>query len=243
MTREEKIKAELALLEKLDDSEEFVPQTGNGSASAHALNKGKFYNNTRHVFSIPKRAPDTLCNARVVDPETGEEHYCKHPAGHGTGNRGGRCFRHGGSKRNKYTDASETVHALVSRFDEDKDPLDCTDDIKLLRGLVVDWVENYEQWSEQLTAWHESYKDGSAGPSKPDKIMDKVEAYRMLDTLSKMSDREAKKRGANAISHRELVRVLTEVGRVIETFVSDEDTLKEIRKGILGIDVKIGMNS
>lgn len=242
MDKKKKIEEELALLEQLEDEEEYVRQTGNGPATAKSLERGAYYNNDRHVFSIPKRAPGALCNARVVDSVTGEERYCQNVAGYMTGYPAGRCLRHGGGKVNRYSHASETVHALVSRFDKDADPLDCTDDIKLLRGLIIDWVEDYDSWAEMLRDWHLSYKDGSQGPAKPDKIMDKVEAYKMLEALSKMVDREQKKRNANAISHQELVRVLTEVGRVIETYVSDEDKLKEIRRGILSIDVKIGAN-
>ncbi len=65
--------------------------------------------------------------------------------------------------------------------------------------------------------------------------MDLAEAHKLLDTLTKAVERERKARAANAISARDLYRILNEIGRIIETYVEDKETLLKIREAMLTI--------
>ena len=177
------------------------------------------------------------CNA-----ETREGTKCQQPAGAGTDHYGkGRCRYHGGSNGTKLTHGrysgllNESLSSLVSHFESDADILNTESDIALLRSLTHRFIADYEAWLPAVLAWHESYSEGKVGPSKPVKIMDLSEAHKLLDTLTKAVERERKARAANAISARDLYRIMNEIGRVIETYVEDKDTLLKIREGMLTI--------
>jgi hypothetical protein len=70
---------------------------------------------------------------------------------------------------------------------------------------------------------------------KPRRILDISDAVGHLDVISKMVARIEQARATNAISRPELLRVMTEMGRVVQGFVTDQEILNRIRDGWLGI--------
>lgn len=70
---------------------------------------------------------------------------------------------------------------------------------------------------------------------KPRKIVDISDAVGHLDVISKMVARVEQARATNAISRPELLRVMTEMGRVVQAHVTDPDILNRIRDGWLTI--------
>lgn len=70
---------------------------------------------------------------------------------------------------------------------------------------------------------------------KPRRVLDLSDAVGHLDVISKMVHRVEQARATNAISRPELLRVMTEMGRVVQAHVSDTEVLNRIRDGWLSI--------
>jgi hypothetical protein len=70
---------------------------------------------------------------------------------------------------------------------------------------------------------------------KPRVVLDISDAVRHLDTVSKMVEREEKKRSANAVSRPDLNRIMHEMWRSIEARVPDDETKKQIREDWLRV--------
>ena len=172
---------------------------------------------------------------------TKEGGECKQPAGAGTEHYGsGKCKYHGGAngkslKHGRYSGLlTQELSDLVTHFEQDDDILNTESDIALLRSITHRFIAEYDDWLGAILHWHLSYQEGKLAP-KPVKVLELSEAHKLLDTLTKAVERERKARAANAISARDLYRILNEVGRVIETYVEDKDTLLKIREQMLTI--------
>lgn len=90
---------------------------------------------------------------------------CQHPAGRRTDHPGaGRCWLHGGVGQvnlpgSRYDDlkARPRLKELVAQYAAEPDPLDLTRELILLRALVQDYVERYDDITASLIAWHASF--------------------------------------------------------------------------------------
>lgn len=71
--------------------------------------------------------------------------------------------------------------------------------------------------------------------AKPRAVLDISDAVRHLDTISKMVEREEKKRSANAVSRPDLNRIMHEMWRAVEVRVADDETKKAIREDWLRV--------
>lgn len=114
------------------------------------------------------------CGARVKSRPGGT---CEQPAGWGTNHVGtGRCKLHGGATPIKTGRCSEIYKQLprigerIAEFLEADDPLDLRRELATLRALLTDYIERYQEFTEALIAWHESFRDEEASPKpvKPD---------------------------------------------------------------------------
>lgn len=76
-----------------------------------------------------------------------------------------------------------------------------------------------------------------SGDGKPTQILDISDAYRIVAEVTKIAERIEKIRAANAISRSDFMRVMTEMGRVVEAHVRDDGTRDRIRDGWLAIRV------
>lgn len=70
---------------------------------------------------------------------------------------------------------------------------------------------------------------------KPRTILDLSDAVRHVDVLSKVIHRVEQAKSANAVSRPELLRIMTEMGRVLQAHVRDEAVLRRISDGWLSI--------
>lgn len=77
----------------------------------------------------------------------------------------------------------------------------------------------------------------SEDAQKPRQVLDLADAHRILAEIGKMVERVENLRAANAISRPELNRVITEMGRVVEAFVTDDAQKMKVREGWLAIRV------
>lgn len=74
-----------------------------------------------------------------------------------------------------------------------------------------------------------------ANEGKPRQILDISTAHNQLDTITKMVERVEKVRAANAISRADMLRVMTEFGRAVDTFVHDDNTKQRIKEAWLAV--------
>lgn len=91
--------------------------------------------------------------------------YCRKPAGWGTQHAGsGRCKLHGGSGGRppiigRYSRIKRPrIRELLEGFQGEADPLDLLPEVSLLRALIVDFVERYDETTEALVLWAASFE-------------------------------------------------------------------------------------
>lgn len=104
---------------------------------------------------------------REKGPECGAKNRqgepCQQPAGWGTDHPGeGRCKLHGGvgqrpTARYAAAKVRPRLGELIEQFSADDNPHDLTHELTLLRALVLDYVERYDETTEALLSWHASF--------------------------------------------------------------------------------------
>lgn len=172
----------------------------------------------------------------------GTDLTCLKQAGAGTEHFGqGRCKWHGGNvpiKSGRYSKINrEALQHLIDEQASDGDPLNLIPDIELVRALTIDYINRYEEYSAAIRAWHDSYREGRIDKVKPTQLMDLGEAHRMLETLSKMVEREYRRHAVNAISRPNLFRIIQQIVLILEMCISadavgSEERAAEIRENI-----------
>lgn len=73
--------------------------------------------------------------------------------------------------------------------------------------------------------------------TKPREVLDLSDAVRHADTITKIVERIERIRGENAISRSDLHRTISEMGRVVEVYVTDKLAQEKIREGWLAIRI------
>lgn len=183
-----------------------------------------------------KLEPNFYCRAW----NSKEEKYCTNRAGKGTDHVGaGRCKFHGGatpvkhgyySKVRRFNSIGGSLGDLYQKYaDSEDDPLDIKPELALTRAIIEDWIANYVEFKEALFEWRDAYaEDNDIEPPKLN-IPSISSSYKMLAELTKMVDREKKRREANAISLKELFRLMAAMGNTVKNAVKD-DSLNESEK-------------
>lgn len=131
-------------------------------------------------------------------------------------------------KHGRYSSVSrERIRELITTFEADADPLNILPELAAARALFTDYVERYDEWRDALVAWHESY-ESEERVSKPRQVLDIADAYRIVSEVTKIAKRVEDIRAQNAISRADFYRVMTEMGRVVDLVVEDEDVRQRI---------------
>lgn len=177
-----------------------------------------------------KYDPDKHCgaNTRPKCVDCGERvarGKCTNPKGYRTMHFGsGKCHRHGGgglttppgpklkhglnAKSPYHTERLESAIARVRR--DVADPLDLKPELELLRALVIDYLERYDEFKESVIAFHESFDPaftalimsgdgadmmkacqqlrGAFANRRPREVLDISAASILLDRIRKMVD-------------------------------------------------------
>lgn len=105
------------------------------------------------------REPERICGAegkRGAGP-------CRHPAGFRTDHKGsGRCYLHGGltpAPTGRYSSIERPrVRELLERFESDPDPLNLLAEVQLLRALLLDFINRFDEQDRMLTRWNMSFE-------------------------------------------------------------------------------------
>lgn len=121
------------------------------------------------------------------------------------------------------------------------------EEIQAFKGLVDDFVDRARTESTELTDRQQSaltlarsFLDALSGEdaeARPRQILDVSAAHSMLGEITKIVERIERIRAANAISRPDLLRVMAEMGRVVEAHVGDEKAREKIQEGWLAIRV------
>jgi len=135
-------------------------------------------------------------------------------------------IRHGRYSRLK----TEQLRSLIAEYENDPDPLNLMAELATARALFQDFTDRYVESVDALILWSRS---GDA--AKPTQILDISTGCKMVSEITKIVERIEKIKASNAISRPELMRVLTEMSRVVESFVDDPAVLKAIKDAWLGI--------
>ena len=119
-------------------------------------------------------------------------------------------------------------HRLADKWDTlmklEYDVMDLVPEANLLRTMAVDFINRYEEFTEQLEAWYAD-QDGS---TKPRRILDISDASRIIESVSKVVERIHKIRSEGAITLETFRRVVEAMGIAVAKFVGDPVTLRAI---------------
>lgn len=174
----------------------------------------------------------------VCGAKTRSGGHCGQAAGWGTGHPGeGRCKLHGGKspvRSGRYSTVSRPrIRDLIEQFQGDDSPLDILPELAAARALFQDFIERYDEFTDALVAWHDSW--GEERARKPVQVLDISDAYRILSEVTKIAKRIEDVRAQNAISRQDFYRVMTEMGRVVDLVVEDPKQRERIHEGWMGI--------
>ena len=106
------------------------------------------------------------------------------------------------------------------------DPLDLEQDLVLMRAIVIDYINRYDDFSNALISWYLD-KRGNV----PDKILDLSQAVVMLEQVSRVAERMHKIRLTTAINISVLRAMMDAMSLVVAKNVSDPATLTAISEG------------
>ena len=127
----------------------------------------------KHPLADPT-AGGKLCGAETRQAEA-RYPTCHRPSGWGTDHPGeGKCKLHGGASRithGRYASIQRPrLRELIAEHEADPDPLNIYPELAAARALFVDFIERYDEHTESLLAWHESY-EATRLPLPEDKLI------------------------------------------------------------------------
>jgi len=168
---------------------------------------------------------------------------CRNPAGKGTDHLGsGKCRNHGGSTpitTGRYSLVKrDDLRSLAEQYEKGPDPLNLLPDLAMCRAILHDFIERYDAWREAFLDWHASFTaddEGHPVSAKPRQVLDLSDARNTILAIAKIVETIERIRGN--ISRTDLLRVMAEMGRVVEHFVDDETVRGRITEGWLAIQL------
>lgn len=178
---------------------------------------------------------DTLPSRRLCGAKNRAGGPCGRPAGWGTPHVGeGRCKLHGGISgtltHGRYSKLANTpLGEAVAKHEKDPDLLNMGPDLAMGRAILEDFVARYDLLTEAIIAWHVA--GDPEGRGRPPRIPDVDRAIELLDKVTKIAERIEGVKSANAISWKDFLRLMHEMGVVVEDAVPEQETRERIRRG------------
>ncbi len=174
----------------------------------------------------------STCGAHVKSRPGGR---CEQRAGWGTDHVGvGRCKLHGGATPIKSDGRCSEIYKQLPRlgeriaqFLEDPEPLNLMRDLATLRALLTDYIERYEEFTDALIAWHETFREEEGSP-KPARVLDIASARKMVVDIARVVAIIEKQQERGAITMETFNRVVSQMGVTVANHVKDEATLRKI---------------
>ncbi len=147
------------------------------------------------------------------------------------------CRMHGGAvtiTHGRYSSIrNEAVKVLYEQFRDDDNLWAMDDDLAMGRAILSDFINNFDEWSAALLAWYENRDQ-----TPPNNVMDLTNAFKGLDTISRIVERKNKADAANAVSRKDLYRILQQMGHVVALVLQGEpDLLRRVQDGWVTISL------
>jgi hypothetical protein len=116
------------------------------------------------------------------------------------------------------------------------DITDLSEELHLLRALLIQYINEYEKFIEALMAWY-------AEPDikqKPRRIMDISDVSGLIESVSRIAERMHKIRSEGSIDLVTFQRVTEQMGIIVARLVKDPEILARIEAewGVLALDAK-----
>ena len=108
----------------------------------------------------------------------------------------------------------------------EQDVMDLVPEVQLLRTLVIDYVERYEDFHTALLAWHAD----STKVSKPRKVLDITDAGNLIEKISRTVQRIHQIHYTGSITLDTFKRVVESMGIIVAKHVEDKVSLDAIEQ-------------
>lgn len=161
---------------------------------------------------------------------------CNYPAGHRTDHAGsGKCWIHEGGEAFKTTQryrgikATNVAERLRQLNEVDEDVMDLLPDIQLIRAMVIDYIERYQEFTDALVAWYQH------GKQKPKNIFDLAAAVNYVEAISRVAERVHRINDRGAVSIETFRRIVEQMGIVVAKHVRDGTALQNIEEEWSGL--------
>lgn len=154
--------------------------------------------------------------------------FCRKNAGIGTAHAGtGYCVQHDSSAYDpihRYRGLkNKTVRSRMAALDaQERDIFDMIPEIQLLRTLLVDYVDRFYTFQEELHAWYVSEK------RRPKTALDITEVSGMIESITRMIERKHRIEAKEAISLETFRRITETMGIIVARHVRDSRQLELI---------------
>lgn len=170
---------------------------------------------------------------------------CGRPKGWGTDHAGeGRCKLHGGSnpiRHGRYSTVSRPrVRELLAHLDAEPDPLNLLPEAQLIRALLVDYVERYDDLRDALLAWNdEEFREAAEEDLKarPQRVPELHEAASLAERAARVVAMIQQQKKEGSITLETFNRVMEQMGVSVARHVKDTAALGRIEAEWLGIQI------
>ncbi len=158
----------------------------------------------------------------------------------------GRCKFHGGKsprKSGRYSKVpSKAVRDIIADLEAEpiEQQLDVLPEARMIRALAQDYIARFNELKDALLAWNDQESVDAALEERrprPQRLPDLHEAASLLESASRVVEKIHKREAQNAISRNDFYRVMGEMGRVVDTFIEDQDTKDRIKDAWLSIRI------
>lgn len=183
-------------------------------------------------------------NAKSDAPRCGAQlrkkpgRYCQLRAGYKTPHVGeGRCFLHGGLtpiKSGRYSLIThQRLRHLMDRLAEDRqNVMDLEPEVNLMRAMVVDYVNRYDDFVDELHEWVTTYQR-TTGKGKPPprlEVLSLHDAKDLVEGVSRIVEKMHKMQRESALSLETFRRVMEQMGLIVAKHIADPKALSAIEQ-------------
>jgi len=164
--------------------------------------------------------------------------YCQQRAGYKTPHLGdGRCYLHGGLTPIKTGRYSTITHSRLSHLIEKMDQsgesvLDLEPEAKLMRAMVVDYINRYDNFVDELHKWAAARQKAAGKGAPPPKleILSLHDARDLVEGVSRIVEKIHKITRESALTLETFRRVMEQMGLVVAAHVRDPKILQAIER-------------
>lgn len=176
---------------------------------------------TTPMHASPAKKPHAICGAKKRDGSPCASKQMPN----------GRCRMHGGKtpiQSGRYSVVKRPRLAeLIAKFEADTDPTNILPEVAMLRALITDYVERYDEFTEALIAWHADWREGG-GHGKPHQVLDILSAAKFIGQIGSLVERIEKQRAEGAVSLEAVNRYVEQLGMevvgALREAIADEDS-------------------